>query len=123
MEQPEWIEKNRLYYARIRYAYRNFTAHFLDEIIRLVQWEDIKNVTHKKERCNERDDSRYQDYKKVVVDVQDFTNAEEFDLILSPAQADNVFMKVLKLIWEEYGEILEEKGLVVLWFYRLGWKE
>lgn len=97
--------------------YIDFTERFLDEVIPMLQWENFENLLHEKDRSEGRDESIYQDFKTVLVDV----NWNEFDLKLSPDNCDNVFMRLLRLVWEEYGEIMSEKGWVLPWFYTLGW--
>lgn len=97
--------------------YIDFTERFLDEIIPLMQWENFENLLQKKDCREVREESVYQNYKTVIVEV----NWNEYDLTLSPANADNVFVKVLRLVWEEYGEILAEKNMVLPWFCTMGW--
>lgn len=99
--------------------YIDFTEGFLDNIIPLVQWENLKYLLHKKDRSEECDDSIYQDFKTVLVDI----DWNEYDLKLSAGNEDNIFIKVLELVWKEYADIFREKGLVLPWFEVLGWSE
>lgn len=97
--------------------YIDFTERFLDNIISMVKWERYENLLREKDRSKDRDDSIYQDFKTVLVDI----NWNEYDLDLICALADNPFMEVLWLVWEEYEDILREKNLVLPWFDILGW--
>jgi len=34
---------------------------------------------------------------------------------------ENLFMQSLKLVWEEYEDVLKDNNMVLLWFSVLGW--
>ena len=36
---------------------------------------------------------------------------------------DNIFIKVLELVWKEYADIFRDKALVLPWFEVLGWSQ
>ena len=48
-------------------------------------------------------------------------NWKEYDLKLFAESDSNPFMELLRLVWEEYGETLRERNLVLPWFKVLGW--
>lgn len=95
----------------------DFTERFLDLVIPMMQWEKFKAMIDKKDYSDDRDDSVYQDFKIIHVEI----NWNEYDLNLVSASEDNSFMRLLKLVWEEYGEVLKENDMVLPWFKILGW--
>ena len=97
--------------------YIDFTEGFLDRIIPMAQWENFKYLLRKKDRSDDRDESVYQDFKTVLVDI----NWNEYDLDLRAPIENDPFIDMLKLVWDEYSIILMEKGLVLPWFNTLGW--
>ena len=97
--------------------YIDFTERFLDEVIPMVQCERLYGCLKAKDRSKDRDDSVYQDFKTVLVDI----NWKEYDLKLFAESDSNPFMELLRLVWEEYGETLRERNLVLPWFKVLGW--
>ncbi len=97
--------------------YLDFTERFLDLIIPMMQWERIENMLHKKNRSDDRDESVYQDFKMVLVDI----NRNEYDLNLLTESRENPFMQLLKLVWEEYEDVLKDNNMVLPWFSVLGW--
>ena len=98
-------------------AYIDFTERFLDAVIPMVQRERLVGYLKPKDRSKDRDDSIYQDFKTVLVDI----NWNEYDLNLLTESNTNTFMELLRLVWEEYGAILKERDLVLPWFKVLGW--
>ena len=48
-------------------------------------------------------------------------NWNEYDLKLLAEFDSNPFMELLRLVWEEYGETLRERNLVLPWFKVLEW--
>ncbi|WP_139187359.1 hypothetical protein [Sarcina sp. DSM 11001] len=97
--------------------YIDFTERFLDEVIPMVQCERLYGCLKAKDRSKDRDDSVYQDFKTVLVDI----NWNEYDLKLLAESDSNPFMELLRLVWEEYGETLRERNLVLPWFKVLEW--
>ena len=97
--------------------YIDFTERFLDEVIPMVQCERLYGCLKAKDRSKDRDDSVYQDFKTVLVDI----NWNEYDLKLLAEFDSNPFMELLRLVWEEYGETLRERNLVLPWFKVLEW--
>lgn len=98
-------------------VYMDFTERFLDLVIPMMQWERFRNMLHKKDRGVDREDSVYQDFRTVLVDI----NWNEYDLDLLEYLEGNPFIQLLKLVWEEYGEVLRGKDMVLPWFATLGW--
>lgn len=97
--------------------YIDFTERFLDAVIPMVQRERLHCYLRPKDRSEERDDSIYQDFNTVLVDI----NWNEYDLNLLTEPNTNPFVELLHLVWEEYGETLKERDLVLPWFKVLGW--
>ena len=97
--------------------YIDFTERFLDAVIPMVQRERLHGYLRPKDRSEERDDSIYQDFKTVLVDI----HWNEYDLNLLTEPNTNPFVELLHLVWEEYGETLKERDLVLPWFKVLGW--
>ena len=81
-----------------------------------MQWESLIPFLHKK-TDKEKDDSVYQDFSTVLIDA----NHYYYDLKLQDADENNPFIKVLRLVWEEYKRIFIGKDLVLPWFKTLGW--
>ena len=99
-------------------VYIDFTERFLDKIIPTVQWErfdrlNLRAIDWKKER----DETVYQDFKTVFFEIDRY----EYDLNLFAPDKTNPFIDVLKLVWDEYGDVLKEKDLVLPWFHLLDW--
>ena len=97
--------------------YIDFTERFLDSVIPMVQRERLYRYLKAKDRSKDRDDSVYQDFKTVLVNI----NWNEYDLELLTESDSNPFMELLHLVWEEYGDTLKERNLVLPWFKVLGW--
>ena len=97
-------------------VYIDFTESFLDGIIPLMQWESLIPFLHKN-TDKDKDDSVYQDFSTVLIDA----NHYYYDLKLQDADENNPFIKVLRLVWEEYKSIFIGKDLVLPWFKTLGW--
>lgn len=74
-------------------------------------------MSHKKDRSDNRDESVYQDFKIVLVDI----NWNEYDLNFITESLENSFMELLKLVWEEYRDILKDNNMILPWFSVLGW--
>ena len=47
----------------------------------------------------------------------------ECDLVLTDQNINNIFVEVLKLVWEEYSDILRHNDIVLPWFYSLWLKK
>lgn len=93
-----------------------FTEEFLDKIIPLAQWENLKYMLHRRDRWDPKDESVYQGFDTVLVDI----DWNECDLNLKEQTEENPFIAMMKLVWDVYGEIIVEKGLVLPWFNTLG---
>ncbi len=97
--------------------YFSFTERFLDSVIPIVQRERLSVYLKEKDRSENRDDSIYQGFKTVLVDL----DRDDCDLNLLTESDSNPFIELLHLIWEEYADTLKEKDLVLPWFKVLGW--
>ena len=67
--------------------------------------------------AKDRDDSIYQDFRTVLVDI----SWNEYDLNLLTESDTHPFMDLLRLVWQEYGDTIKERNLVLPWFEVLGW--
>lgn len=97
--------------------YIDFTESFLDRIIPLMQWETLTPYLRERKYDEVRNDSVYQDYSRVVIDINHYF----CDLSLLTEDEANPYIKILKLVWDEYEDVLREKNLVLPWFKVLGW--
>lgn len=97
--------------------YINFTVSFLDKIIPLMQWENLIPFLKRKNYDDILDDSIYQDFSVIQVE----TNRYNYELNLHTVPEDNPFMKILRLVWDEYKTVFREKNMVLPWFKILGW--
>ena len=97
--------------------YIDFTPAFLDKIIPLMQWESLFPFLEEKNYGKDTDDSIYQDFSKVLVDV----NRYKYELDLQHVSEGNPFTDILRLIWCEYETVLKDKELLLPWFRLLGW--
>ena len=97
--------------------YINFTVSFLDKIIPLMQWENLIPFLKRKNYDDIIDDSIYQDFSVIQVE----TNWYNYELNLHTIPEDNPFMKILRLVWDEYKTVFREKNMVLPWFKVLGW--
>ena len=97
--------------------YIDFTPTFLDKIIPLMQWESLIPLLEKKNYDNDMDDSIYQDFSKVLVDI----NRYNYELDFQHVSEGNPFKEILRLIWCEYETVLRDKDLLLPWFRILGW--
>lgn len=97
--------------------YINFTVSFLDKIIPLMQWENLIPFLKRKNYDDIIDDSIYQDFSVIQVE----TNWYNYELNLHAVPEDNPFMKILRLVWDEYKTVFREKNMVLPWFKVLGW--
>lgn len=95
----------------------DFTERFLEKIIPMIQWEKIEHLLRDKDWSKNRDETIYQNYKTVFVEV----GKNECDLNLLASNENNPFIDVLKLVWEEYKNYMIDNGIVLPWFRVLGW--
>ncbi len=98
-------------------VYIDFTESFLDKIIPLLQWESLVPYLQKRNPDDIRDDSAYQDFTTVLIDV----NRYYYELKLQGVDENNPYIKILRLVWDEYESDLRENNLVLPWFKVLGW--
>ncbi len=94
-----------------------FTERFLDKVLPPVQRERLYRYLKQKDRLNDGDDSTYQDFRTVVLEI----NLKKYDINLLTESDANPFMALLRLVWEEYGDTLKDRNLVLPWFKVLGW--
>lgn len=82
-----------------------------------MQWETLASYLRERKYDEERNDSVYQDNSRMAIDINHYF----CDLNLLTKEETNPYIKILKLVWDEYEDVLREKSLVLPWFKLLGW--
>lgn len=70
-----------------------------------MQWENLIPFLKRKNYDDIIDDSIYQDFSVIQVE----TNWYNYELNLHAVPEDNPFMKILRLVWDEYKTVFKEK--------------
>ena len=110
--------ENGSLYDPLPYVFFGMTVDLMEKLIPLLQWDRIEPYL-REGSCREENGSGADD--PAVIYVSAYGLSCRLDLL--NAAAENPFIKILKLVWDEYGESFKEKRIDLPWFKMLGWEK